>query len=76
LLLIITAIMLTKSRMEGFIIFDYEKEYPRALKDLGQWLSAGKIKRKDTIMKGGLEKAEQALRDLYDGVNTGMSHAV
>ncbi|EXJ91855.1 hypothetical protein A1O3_00405 [Capronia epimyces CBS 606.96] len=58
-------------RMEGFIVFDYEKEYPRALKDLAQWLSEGKIKRKETIVKGGIEKAESALRDLYNGVNTG-----
>ncbi len=57
--------------MEGFIVFDYAKEYPRALKDLAQWLSEGKIKRKETIVKGGLAKAENALRDLYDGVNTG-----
>ena len=39
--------------MEGFIVFDYAKEYPRALKDLAQWLSEGKIKRKETIVKGG-----------------------
>ena len=59
--------------MEGFIVFDYAKEYPRALKDLAQWLSEGKIKRKETIVKGGLVKAENALRDLYEGVNTGES---
>jgi len=58
-------------RMEGFIVFDFAKEYPRALRDLAQWLSEGKIKRKETIVPGGLEKAESALRDLYDGVNTG-----
>ncbi|KAK5218767.1 hypothetical protein LTR67_008347 [Exophiala xenobiotica] len=57
--------------MQGFIVFDYEKEYPRALRDLAQWLSEGKIKRKETIVKGGLVKAEEALRDLYNGVNTG-----
>lgn len=63
--------LLTLSRMEGFIVFDYEKEYPRALRDLSQWLAEGKIKRKETIVKGGLQQAENALRDLYDGRNTG-----
>ncbi len=62
--------------MEGFIVFDYAKEYPRALQDLAQWLSEGKIKRKETIVKGGLDQAENALRDLYDGVNTGKSVAI
>ena len=58
-------------RMEGFIVFDYEKEYPRALKEMGQWLEEGKLQRKEYIVKGGLPQAEQALVDLYKGVNTG-----
>ena len=57
--------------MEGFIVFDYAKQYPEARKELAQWLSEGKIQRKETIIKGGLAKAERALIDLYDGVNTG-----
>lgn len=58
-------------RMEGFIVFDYAKRYPEARKELAQWLSEGKVQRKETIIKGGLVKSEQALIDLYDGVNTG-----
>lgn len=58
-------------RMQGFIVFDYEKQYPEARKELAKWLSEGKLKRKETIVKGGLTKAEQALVDLYNGVNTG-----
>ncbi|KAF1969927.1 NAD(P)-binding protein [Bimuria novae-zelandiae CBS 107.79] len=58
-------------RMQGFIVLDYEKEYPEARKQLAQWLSEGKLKRKETIVKGGLTNAEQSLVDLYNGVNTG-----
>lgn len=58
--------------MEGFIVFDYQEDYPKALKDLAQWLSEGKIQRKETIVRGGLSQAEKALSDLYNGVNTGM----
>lgn len=65
------SIKLTNSRMEGFIVFDYSDEFPRALEELSRWLAEGKIQRKETIVKGGLEKAEYALRDLYNGVNTG-----
>ena len=57
--------------MEGFIVFDYAKQYTEARKELAQWLSEGKIQRKETIIKGGLAKAEGALINLYDGVNTG-----
>jgi NADPH-dependent curcumin reductase CurA len=58
-------------RMEGFIVFDYEKQYPQALKEMAKWLEEGKLQRKETIVKGGLQKAENALVDLYKGVNTG-----
>ena len=57
--------------MQGFVIFDYEKQYPAAQQDLAQWLAEGKIQRKETIIKGGLAKAEGALLDLFDGANTG-----
>ena len=60
-------------RMEGFIVFDYAKQYSKARKDLSEWLSEGKIQRKETIIKGGLAKAENALVDLYNGINTGGS---
>ena len=57
--------------MEGFIVMDYAKQWPEARKELAQWLSEGKIQRKETIIKGGLAKAESALIELYNGVNTG-----
>lgn len=62
--------------MEGFIVFDYAKQYAEARKELAQWLSEGKIQRKETIIKGGLANAERALIDLFNGVNTGEFHCV
>jgi NADPH-dependent curcumin reductase CurA len=58
-------------RMEGFIVIDYAKDFPEARKELAVWLEEGKIKRKETIVKGGLAQAEQALVGLYKGINTG-----
>nr|POE63568.1 putative nadp-dependent oxidoreductase yfmj [Quercus suber] len=58
-------------RMEGFVVFDYESQYPQAKKDLARWLGEGKIKRQETIIKGGIEKMPEALKALYEGVNTG-----
>lgn len=57
--------------MEGFIILDYAPEFPEGVKQLATWLSQGKIKAKNTIIKGGLKQAEYALNDLFKGVNTG-----
>jgi NADPH-dependent curcumin reductase CurA len=60
-------------KMQGFIVFDFAKEYPEGRKDLARWLEEGKIKRKETIVKGGLKVAEEALVGLYKGINTGKS---
>jgi len=58
-------------KLQGFIVFDYVPKFPEARKELSQWLSEGKLQRKETIVKGGLGAAEKALMDLYNGVNTG-----
>ncbi|KAK3937155.1 hypothetical protein QBC46DRAFT_268177 [Diplogelasinospora grovesii] len=58
-------------KMQGFIVFDYADEYPAARKQLAQWLSEGKIKRRETVVKGGLKNAEEALVQLYKGSNIG-----
>ncbi|KAI5207155.1 NAD(P)-binding protein [Aureobasidium subglaciale] len=58
-------------RMQGFIVFDYADKYATARQELAQWLAEGKLQRKETVLEGGLIKAEQGLRDLYKGVNTG-----
>ncbi|KAH8732653.1 hypothetical protein GQ44DRAFT_601642 [Phaeosphaeriaceae sp. PMI808] len=58
-------------RMQGFVVFDYEHKYAEARKELAQWLSEGKLKRKETIVKGGISKAEEALVGLFEGKNIG-----
>ncbi|KAI1210131.1 uncharacterized protein F4807DRAFT_423914 [Annulohypoxylon truncatum] len=58
-------------RMEGFIVFDYRDRYPEGKKQLGQWIAEGKLKAKETIVKGGLKVADAAMSSLFDGGNTG-----
>ncbi|KAK3669546.1 hypothetical protein LTR78_010546 [Recurvomyces mirabilis] len=58
-------------RMEGFIVFDYAKQYPEAKRQLAQWMAEGKIKRQETILKGGVERLPEALQMLFQGGNTG-----
>lgn len=65
-------IIAMRIKMQGFIVLDYESQYPTARKELAQWLAEGKLQRRETIIKGGLPAAEQALLDLFKGVNTGM----
>ncbi|KAH6623637.1 hypothetical protein F5144DRAFT_368336 [Chaetomium tenue] len=58
-------------KMQGFIVFDYAKEYAAARTQIGQWLGEGKLKRKETILKGGVGASEEALDYLFQGRNIG-----
>lgn len=57
--------------MEGFIVLDWAAQFPAAMKQMAIWVSQGQVKSKNTVVKGGLEQAEQALADLFKGLNTG-----
>ncbi|KAK4131041.1 NAD(P)-binding protein [Trichocladium antarcticum] len=58
-------------KMQGFIVFDYAKDYRSALTQIAQWLGEGKLKRKETILKGGIAASEEAFRQLFQGGNMG-----
>ncbi|KAL1843601.1 hypothetical protein VTJ49DRAFT_884 [Mycothermus thermophilus] len=58
-------------KMQGFIVFDYAKEYQTALAQLAQWVAEGKLKRRETIIKGGIASADEAFKQLFQGGNIG-----
>ena len=47
------------------------KDFPAARAELAQWIAEGKLKKTETVVRGGPKVAEQALVDLYKGINTG-----
>ena len=57
-------------RMEGFIVFDYEKRYPEARDELSGWLESGELIALEDVFQG-LEEAPRALVDLLAGGNVG-----
>jgi len=59
-----------RARIQGFIVFDYESEYPAAEEEMAKWIHEGKLKRKYHF-ETGLEKCPEYLTMLYDGGNTG-----
>ncbi len=56
--------------MQGFIVNDFAKKFPEAIKQLSEWLSAGKLTYKETIVEG-FENIPQAFIDLFEGKNKG-----
>jgi NADPH-dependent curcumin reductase CurA len=55
----------------GFIVFDFAARYDTALQRIGQWLRAGRIKYREDIVDGGIEKAPAAFIGLLRGENFG-----
>ena len=69
--LLMRTLLTKRIRMQGFIIFDdYGHRYPEFLKDMGQWLTEGKVRFREDIVDG-LENAPQAFIGLLEGKNFG-----
>jgi len=60
----------TRSRMEGFFIYDYEKRIPEAYTNMLQWIKEGKLNYHEDILEG-LESMPEALNRLFEGKNVG-----
>jgi NADPH-dependent curcumin reductase len=63
-------LVVTRSRMEGFIILDYAARFPEAIGALAGWLKDGKLKQKEDVAIG-LENAPNTLARLFTGENFG-----
>jgi NADPH-dependent curcumin reductase CurA len=63
--------LLTRSVMvQGFINGDYKATFPQAYRDLTAWVTDGKIKYRQTILKG-FDKLPEAFLGLFTGANEG-----
>jgi len=63
-------VLMKRLHVEGFIILDYVSRFMDAGKQLGMWKMVGKLKDRQTIVKG-LEKAPEAINMLFEGKNIG-----
>jgi NADPH:quinone reductase len=63
--------LLTRSvLMQGFIIGNYQSQFTEGIKHLAKWVQQGKLKYKETIVKG-FDKLPAALLGLFNGDNIG-----
>lgn len=63
-------ILTRRIKMQGFIISDHRDRVGDFVSDVGTWLSQGKIKYKEDMVKG-LENAPEAFLGLFKGANFG-----
>jgi NADPH-dependent curcumin reductase CurA len=65
------SILVNRLRVQGFIVFDFIRQYPEAYEKLGTWHKEGKLKFKEDVREGGLEAFPDVLNMLYTGENFG-----
>ncbi|KIK83039.1 hypothetical protein PAXRUDRAFT_832109 [Paxillus rubicundulus Ve08.2h10] len=63
-------IIAQRAKIQGFVVFDYTPQYPKAIRDLASALGDGTLKRKFHVVEG-IENASKALLMLFSGANTG-----
>lgn len=66
-----TYLLYRRARMEGFIFFDYAKEFPEAIKQLKKWANEGKVKGKPTQVEEGLKNYPTVINKLFEGTHRG-----
>jgi NADPH-dependent curcumin reductase CurA len=64
-------LLVKRSRMQGFLVFDYADKYGEALQRMGGWLNEGKLKAREEIVEGSIEDFQPTLMKLFRGENTG-----
>ncbi len=63
-------LLMKRLTVRGFIILDYAPRFGEGVMQLMQWLMAGKLAHRETVVDG-LENAPEALNRLFDGDKMG-----
>jgi NADPH-dependent curcumin reductase len=64
-------LLVRRARMQGFLVFDYAKQYGDALREMAQWRADGRLKTREEIASGSIEDFQPTLMKLFRGENTG-----
>ncbi|HEX4986248.1 MAG TPA: NADP-dependent oxidoreductase [Burkholderiales bacterium] len=63
-------LLVSRARLQGFIISEHMEIWPQALAQLAGWLAAGKLRYRETVTEG-LESAPRAFIGMLQGANVG-----
>ena len=64
------AILVNRIKVQGMIVFDWQKRYGEGVRELGGLLAQGKLKYRESVVEG-IENAPQAFIGLLKGQNFG-----
>ncbi|GAB2472322.1 putative NADP-dependent oxidoreductase YfmJ [Hymenobacter qilianensis] len=63
-------LLVTSSRLQGFIVSDYLPRWPEAMQQLSEWYQQGHLKYQETVTEG-FDQLPAAFLGLFHGENTG-----
>lgn len=63
-------LLVKRARMQGFLVFDYVRQYAQARQELEGWVRDGLIRYREDILEG-IERAPDSIAGLYRGDNLG-----
>jgi NADPH-dependent curcumin reductase len=64
------SLLVNRASMTGMVVFDYAPRYAEAVREMGLWMAAGKLRSREHIVRG-LEQFPSALLMLFSGDNHG-----
>ena len=67
----IRAVLTQRLRMQGLIVFDWADRIPEAIEQLGAWHADGKLKIREDVQEGGLDRFVDVVNMLYTSANNG-----
>jgi uncharacterized Fe-S cluster protein YjdI len=65
------ALLVTRSTMSGFVVFDYAEQYAEATRDLSAWLTEGRLTSVEQTERVDIAEFPAKLQKLFGGENTG-----
>ena len=65
------ALLVRRSRMQGFLVFDYASQYEAAIAEMAGWVADGRLKVKEQVVDGSIDDFPDTLQMLFRGENTG-----
>ena len=64
-------LLVTRSSMTGFVIFDYADRYGEGVAQLASWLGSGELRSREDVVNGDIEQFPDTLLRLFHGENIG-----
>lgn len=65
------SLLVRRATMEGFLVFDYERDYAVARNRLAAWVADGRLKAPETIVTAEISDFHQVFMRLFAGDNVG-----